>query len=532
MGEVRRRRLCCATWAEMLEGSRFGLLALVAAYVLSRFPLCLVGFGNDGDAWSMASNASDIVRGTYRISRLPGHPFYEGLYSAGTVLGGPVACNLLTVGLSVILLRMVWRLGEVLEVHRPAWAAVALATQPIFWVSSADSTDFILATLLGTSSILAAVHGRSLLCGVCLGMAVATRAEMALYVIPLVILGRGLRSPQVVTAAVLTAAVFFIPVGSTLYESNWREWFTRVFLMPEASPRQWVLLFAARAWAVWGLISLTILCVIIAIQRERIISLVLSRDPLIFGSAGLGAAYLAMTLVHPSKSTYFVPLLPLALLGIMHVATRWQRLLLVLSFAIYAGVYPDVVDMVDGQIQFGFRWNNGVVVKEWIARWNTVLASEMIEQNRPRGPSVLVLGYWLPVWRYGNPASQPVTDITGLGNIDTTLNQAYRTEDGAWVIHNVDRASVSKLAAAGKRLVYGEGIDAFLQETQGFDVKTYGATEVRVRSLGKVVAERFTLPVLVGCGFAHERWEACVTREIGEVVSAAGGSEGTTDAAR
>lgn len=516
----------------MPEGSKLGLLALAAMYVLSRLPLSLVGFGNDGDAWSMASNASDFVRGTYRISRLPGHPLYEGLYSVGTVLGGPVACNLLTVGLSAILLLMVWRLGEILKVHRPAWAAVALATQAIFWVSSADSTDFILATLVGTSSVLAAVHGRSLLCGVCLGMAVATRAEMALYVIPLVILGRGLRGRQVVTATVLTAAILFIPVWSTLYESNWRGWFTRVFLMPEASPKQWVLLFAARAWAVLGLISLIILGVIIAIQRGRIISLVLSRDPLILASAGLAAAYLAMTLVHPSKSTYYVPLLPLALLSIMHVAVRWQRLLLVLSFAMYAAVYPDVIDVVDGRIQFGFRWNNGLVVKEWIARRNTVFASEMIEQNRPRGPSVLLLGYWLPVWRYGNPSSEPVTDMTGLGNIDTTLNQAYRTEDGALVIHNADEGSVSKLAAAEKRLVYGEDIDAFLKETQGFDVKTYGATEVRVRRLGKAAAERFTLPVLVGCGFAQERWEACVTREIGGVVSAAGRSEGMTDAAQ
>jgi hypothetical protein len=520
MERVQGRRLFYATWARMSGGSKLGLLALAAVYALSRFPLCLVGFGNDSDAWSMASNASDFVRGVYRISRLPGHPLYEGLYSVATVSGGSVACNLLTVGLSVILLWTLWRLGESLKVHRPTWAAVALAAQPIFWVSSADSTDFILATLLGILSILAAVHGRSLVCGVCLGMAVATRVEMGLYIIPLVILGRGLRHRQVVTAAVFTAAVLFMPVWSTLYESKWREWFTRVFLMPEASPRQWALLFAARTWAVWGLISLAILGVIIAIQRGRIISLILSRDPLILGTAGLGAAYLVMMLLHPSKSTYFVPLLPLVLLSIMHVAVGWQRLLLVLSFAIYAAVYPDVVDMVDGRIQFGFRWNNGLVVKEWIARWNTTFASEVIEQNRLRGPSVLVLGYWLPVWRYGNPSSKLVTDIAGLGNIDTTLNQAYKTEDGALVIHNLDRAIVSKLAAAEQRLEYGEDIDTFLQETQGFDVKASGATEVRVRSLGREVAERFTLPLLLECGFAHERWEACVTREIGEVVSA------------
>ena len=505
----------------MSRAGRSAFIALAAAYVLSRLPLCLVGFGNDADAWAMASNASDVVRGTYRVSRLPGHPVYEWLYSVGAVLGGPVACNLLTVVLSVVLLWMVWRLGERLQVDQPAWAAVALAAQPIFWVSSADSTDFILATLLGVSSLLAATQGRSVVCGVCLGLAVATRVEMGLYVITLVMLGRGLRGPRVVAAAGLTVVVLFIPVWSTLYGSSWHEWFTRVFLRPETSPRQWLLLFAARAWAVWGVVSLIVLGAVVVIQRERIRSLVLARDPLILASAGLAAAYVVLTLVLPTKAAYFVPLLPLAVLSIMHVAVRWQRLLLVLSFALYAAVYPDVADIVDGRIQLGFRWNNGLVVKEWIARWNTVFASDMIEQRRPRGPGVLVLGYWLPVWRYGNPSSQPVTDTTDLGHIDPTLNQAFRTSDGALVIHNVDRAGAGRLAAAAVRLEYGEDMDAFLRETQGFDVKAYGAVEVPVRSLRKETAERFTLPVLVGCGFAREGWQACVSRGAGPARGAA-----------
>ena len=60
--------------------------AMVALYVSSRLPLVRLGFGNDRDAWSMAANASDVVHGTYRVSRLPSHPVYEALYSTAAVV--------------------------------------------------------------------------------------------------------------------------------------------------------------------------------------------------------------------------------------------------------------------------------------------------------------------------------------------------------------------------------------------------------------------------------------------------------------
>ena len=105
--------------------------------------------------------------------------------------------------------------------------------------------------------------------------------------------------------------------------------------------------------------------------------------------------------------------------------------------------------------------------------------------------------------------------------IDLTLNAAYRTGDGAWVVHNVDRAGAARLSAKGVRLAYGEGIDAFLQQTYGYDVKAYGAVEVPVRVLGEGVSEHFVLPALLKCGFMRLGWGAeCLVRtEPGNEVS-------------
>lgn len=477
----------------------------------------------------MASSASDLVHGTYRISRLPGHPLYEGIYSVAVALGGPILSNLLTVSSSMVLLRVVFLLGEALEIRRPGWAVVALAVQPVFWVSSADSMDFVLATLLSTSAVLAALRGRSDACGALLGLAIATRFETVLFAIPLALFRHKLRVARAVTVACFVVIGCFVPTLLVLYGHNWRGWFLNVVLMPRMDVRGWILLFASKVWATWGLVSLIVVGGMVVAQRQRVMSLIHGRDPLLVAVGSLSAGYVAMTLVHPSKATYYVPLLPMVVLAITHVASNRQRVLVILSFLMYAVVYPDVVDLVDGRLQLGFRWNNGIVVKEWIARLNATNAANVIEQNRFHGSGVLILGYWLPIWRYGNSESIPVTHLAQRVVIDPTLNAAYQRSDGTWVTHNLDQISAARLSSGGVRLAYGEGIDAFLQEIHGYDVKLYGAVEVPVRTLRTEMSEHFIVPALIKCGLSSREWGACVGREVGKS-DPAGASEVVGDA--
>jgi hypothetical protein len=46
-------------------------------------------------------------------------------------------------------------------------------------------------------------------------------------------------------------------------------------------------------------------------------------------------------------------------------------------------------------------------------------------------------------------------------------------------------------------------------EIHGYDVKAYGAVEVRVRALEEAVSEHFALPALARCGFAGWRGDGC-----------------------
>lgn len=68
---------------------------------------------------------------------------------------------------------------------------------------------------------------------------------------------------------------------------------------------------------------------------------------------------------------------------------------------------------------------------------------------------------------------------------------------------------MARLSAAGVPVAYGEGIDAFLHEIHGYDVKAYWAVEVRVRTLGEAVSEHFVLPAVARCAFVGRRGDGC-----------------------
>jgi hypothetical protein len=417
----------------------------------------------------------------------------------------------LSLGLSIAVLTTVIFLGRSLEVPHVGWAVTALAVHPAFWVTSADSSDFVLAALFGTTAVLAAAHGRSWLCGALLGMGCGSRPETALFLMPVLAVGRDLGVVRVGAGAAVVILLAFLPVVVSLSEAAVRmdRWFATVLLISHMGMTDRLLRFASRAWALWGLVSLVVLSALLVFAWRRIVELIRNRDRLVLAVGLLCAGYVCITFVNSTKATYWVPFLPLCFLGIAKVGGCWARRILVASFVAYAIVYPDVVDMVDGTVRMGFRWNNGIVVKDWIARRNMLHAGDAIEQNRTHGESVLVLGYWLASWRYRVGDAIPVTGIARGLRIDMSTNAAYRTSDGAWIVHKLAPTEAAELKAAGIRLAYGEGVDEDLR-AQGLDLLEYGAVRINVRELGTDVSEHFTLPLLARCGVRRAPWSECV----------------------
>jgi hypothetical protein len=482
-------------------------LLVAALYVASRLPLLLVGFGSDADAWSVAANAPDLVlHGRYHPSRFPGHPLHEGLYSLAIVAGGPLTANVLSLLLSAAVLALVWWSARRLDSATPAWLVLALAVQPLFWITSADSTDFMLAALLGLAGLLLAEEDHATAAGVAIGLATATRIESAAFVVPALVL---LRHARLRSASVfaLVALVCYLPVlrlGAGAGDPA-------DILVPHLSVWAHVVTFATALWAATGLVPGLVLIGLLAASVPRARAVLAARDPMAWSALWLIAAYGAATLVHPTKPTYYLPILPVCLLALGRCAApRWQAAL-ALAFLSYAFVYPDVVDRKQGRLVFGFRWNNGLVVKDWIARWDAAGAAASIDRNRPR-PAVVVLAYWLPMWKVDHPEARAVDALASGLPLDPRTNEARVDHDGSLLCHKLDRASAERLGST-RQLAFGEGVDEFMLQTYGYDLKQLGATAVRVTELGPQVAERFSFPTLMACSLRRGPFVPCVQGE-------------------
>ena len=176
------------------RAARFGngwlpVLVVVALYVASRVWLLGAGYGVDDDAWLTASAADAIAsEGRYVPSRLPGFPTVElslaaafRFFGPGYVTGNAVAA---AVGLAGVLIFVVlaWRLGLPFR-HR---AALALALQPAFWISSVTTLDSIWSVTLTLAVLERLVAGSTVVAGVLLGIAAGARMTNVVLVVPVI----------------------------------------------------------------------------------------------------------------------------------------------------------------------------------------------------------------------------------------------------------------------------------------------------------------------------------------------------------
>jgi hypothetical protein len=109
---------------------------------LTRVPLFFDGFGSEEDAWAMQLVTERIgTTGIYEVSRLPGHPVQELVYSSCWSLGS-VFFNLLTAIISSIGILAFVALLIQLGIKNAYWCGVALAFTPIVYINSSNAMDY------------------------------------------------------------------------------------------------------------------------------------------------------------------------------------------------------------------------------------------------------------------------------------------------------------------------------------------------------------------------------------------------------
>lgn len=196
----------------------FSPLLFTLLIALTRIPFLFFGYGSEEDAWALPLVAERIARsGVYEVSRLPGHPFQEIIY---TLIwnAGPVVYNLLTLIVSSFGIYFFIRILQFLKLEWK-WATLCLAFTPIFYINCTNNMDYVWASSFIILSLYYLLNNRLLLAGLFLAIAVGCRITSGAAILPMLVYLASNNQKQFLRSAFHTCLytgifsfIIFIPV--------------------------------------------------------------------------------------------------------------------------------------------------------------------------------------------------------------------------------------------------------------------------------------------------------------------------------
>ncbi|MFN5345750.1 MAG: glycosyltransferase family 39 protein [Bacteroidota bacterium] len=170
-------------WLTKITASPLLFTLLIA---LTRIPFLFFGYGSEEDAWALPLVAERIAtNNVYEVSRLPGHPFQELIY---TLIwnAGPVVYNLCTLLVSSFGLYFFIRILQHLKLEWK-WATLSLAFTPIFYINCTNNMDYVWACSFIIISVYYLLNKRFLLTGLFIALAIGCRITSGVAIVPMII---------------------------------------------------------------------------------------------------------------------------------------------------------------------------------------------------------------------------------------------------------------------------------------------------------------------------------------------------------
>ncbi|MFM2156037.1 MAG: hypothetical protein RL516_786 [Bacteroidota bacterium] len=164
----------------------FSPLLFTLLIALTRIPFLFFGYGSEEDAWALPLVAERIANtGIYEVSRLPGHPFQEIIY---TLIwnAGPVVYNLLTLIISSFGIYYFIKIVQFLKLEWK-WATLGLAFTPIFYINCTNNMDYVWACSFIILSLYYLLNNRLLLTGLFLALAIGCRITSGAAILPILV---------------------------------------------------------------------------------------------------------------------------------------------------------------------------------------------------------------------------------------------------------------------------------------------------------------------------------------------------------
>lgn len=192
-----------------------GILFLLA--LVFRLPFLGEGYGREFDAWSNILNAKILSEtGVYEVSRLPGHPLQELIYSLiWSLTESPYPFNLLTALFSAWAVYSVYHILCWYKVERSFEWALAFNFIPVFFIASTSAIDYNFALAFIVAAFLQFLKGRYALAGLLIGLATGFRISSIGFLAPIVLIlpyRQWLKAwPMLVVALLSSVSAYLMP---------------------------------------------------------------------------------------------------------------------------------------------------------------------------------------------------------------------------------------------------------------------------------------------------------------------------------
>lgn len=307
----------------LIKQSLLFILALAA-----RIPFLFAGYGVEEDSWGHVMVTAIVQEtGIYEVSRLPGHPLYEGLLLVLWHVHSPFLYNLPSALAGAAAVVVFYRLATFHKLNFPFFWSLAFCFVPVFFVSSTYTIDYSIALFFSLLAYEQALHNQPEAAGVWLAVATGFRITALGMLLPIALVLFGQKAVSVSYAirlrnafkfaliALLIGAFIFLPVylhyGISFFDFH---------RPPYPGFAEIIYKATIGVWGIIGFSTLLIIIVYLIINRKRLITTEYKNIWLLV-LAIYTIAYLRM----PEKAAFFIPTTPFVLLYLgIQLPKKWS----------------------------------------------------------------------------------------------------------------------------------------------------------------------------------------------------------------
>jgi hypothetical protein len=427
---------------------------------LSRIPFLWAGYGSEEDAWLLPLTAKNIaVNGIYEMSRAPGHPLQELIYSL-MWNASPFAYNLLGAIASVVAVIFFALSLRNLNVKHYLFASFAFAFTPVVFISSTYTIDYMFAMafvmgsfycitsplppLRGERGVRGEVMG-ALLLGIAIGFRLTSAAMLIPFCIWLFPTTKGGHKKIYVfcTTTIIIGFLAYLPVLKTYGLSFFT--YSDQFPYPNIPKVLYKMTFGV--FGAIGIIAIIFFKINILLRKfSKKEKLLPSRvhQKVCWVSVTAIIIYLISYFRLPQKSGYIIPMVPFIILLFGYSLSSRAFKIFCVSIILSSFVFSiNLTDPFRGSshsaLSFTFTLAGqeifidpltGPVFADYTKRLNKIAFTEQVYQRtmRENRKIVLICGWWYNELLVRNWNSQQNRNVLPVFYIDKPTMEKYNSE--------------------------------------------------------------------------------------------------------